>query len=225
MVATKKPMFPTKTEDRIADLHTKAEYLKSMVNRPGIEITADEITELDRLLVIVDQTNAKWLISDSRTKLDTIARKTAMENSMKYSRRIIDYYVTGNPAATEGDYEILRIPLPGARQPLPAPTSTPGIKKLTSVDQAVLITFFDSLTGRRGRPDNAKALEVYYQLDGKQPASVSDMTERAVATSSPYRIKFTSDDELKPVYLAFRWVGTRGDFSPWTQIYRLAILH
>jgi hypothetical protein len=217
-------MFPIRIEERIADLHTKCTYLKAMVNRAGIDITADEVTEFEGLLVIVDLRNAKWLVSDTRTKLDTIARKEAVDTAQKFARRLIEFYVAGNPAATEGDYDILRIPIPGARQPLPAPTTAPGITKLSSSDLAVLVSFFDTLTNKRGRPDNAQSLEIYYQLGGTEPTSISEMKERAVATATPYRLQFQFDDELKPVYLAFRWVGTRGDFSPWTQIYKLAVV-
>jgi hypothetical protein len=50
------------------------------------------------------------------------------------------------------------------------------------------------------------------------------MTERKVATSSPVWIQFEPKDEFQVVYLAFRWIGTRGDYGQWSEIRKMVIV-
>ena len=41
----------------------------------------------------------------------------------------------------------------------------------------------------------------------------------AIETRSPYRADFEAPDAGKTVYFAFRWLNTKGQPGPWSQIY------
>jgi hypothetical protein len=221
MSTTRKPLFPSTIEAQISDLHTKLNYL--VVNAPRFGIPDMQTAQLSMLVANVDAIHVKVQDKDNRTKLDTAAQKEAIREAQLDARKIITFYVAGNPAATPVDYTALNIPVPGAHPHLPAPGHVPGIGHITSSDLSVYVPFFDAQSSKRAKPVGVYGLETYYQLGGEEPTDISQMAEKAVATASPQRIAFKFTDEFQIVYLAFRWVGTRGDYGPWSDIYKINI--
>jgi hypothetical protein len=217
----KHPLFPTTIEEQISDLHTKVNYLTENATRFGIP--ASELTKLSGLVANVDAAHAKMLDKDTRTKLDTANQTEAILLAQAEARKIIEYYVVGNPETTPVDYEALRIPVPGHHTPLPSPTHAPGLGHITSEDLGVTVPFHDAQHNIKGKPDGVYAIEGYYKLGGTPPADISELSEKATATASPMHLQFEFADEFKILYLAFRWIGTRGDYGPWTDIHKIAI--
>jgi hypothetical protein len=221
MPYTKKPLFPNTIAEAVTDLDSKRKYLRTNMSRLGIPST--EISKIDTAVNAVLAAHTTASDPDTRTKLDVANRNLAIETAQGIERKVIDFYVVGNPNATEIDYEALRIPRPGPHPHLPDPDRAPGVH-LTSKELAIIATFFDTLTGHRGKPDGVQSIEAYLKVGGEPPAAPSEMTERKVGTASPLRIQFEFDQELQVVYIVFRWVGTRGSYGPWSEIHRIAIL-
>jgi hypothetical protein len=221
MLHAKHPLFPKAISEQIADLNSKRNYLKTVASRLGIPTA--EITKIDTQVNAVFAANAAASDPDTRTKLDTANRRQAISTAQENIRKVIVFYITGNPNTTNVDYEALSIPRPGPHPHLPPPEHIPGIGHITSSYLAVIIPFFDGQTGRRGRPDGVRSIEVLYKLGGEPPTDVSEMTEHKVENASPMRLQFGFNDYMKTVYLVFRWIGTRGDFGPWSEIYEVSI--
>jgi hypothetical protein len=186
-------------------------------------ITQPELAHISTDVEAVNIANVKASDVDTRSKIDVANRLLAIETAQTTVRKVIEFHVVGNPNATEVDYEALRIPRPGPHPHLPAPDRAPGIRQITSVDMTIIASFFNALTAKPGKPAGVQAIEAYYKLGGDPPIDVSEMSERKQATASPLRIRFESKDEFQILYLAFRWVGTRGDFGPWTDIHKINI--
>lgn len=216
-------MFPRKINSRISDFHTKFNYLSVIAKRAGIDIPDEVITDMAQLVYNVDLANVPMMDVDNRNKRDRIRRNETADEAQQFIRRIINFYIVGNPAATDGDYESLHVEKKGYHPELPAPVVSPGIRRIHSQDMCLHVEFFNSATFRRAKPEGVSSIEVYYKLGGEMPRNVSELTERAVGTSSPMVIWFSSDDEMKMIYAAFRWIGTKGDYSPWTEIYRTVL--
>jgi hypothetical protein len=221
MAHSKHPLFPETIAEQIADLDSKRKYLKANQTRFGISST--DMEKIDTLVDAAIAANTVASNRDTRTKLDVATRILDIETAQGIERKVIDYYVIGNPNTTEVDYEALRIPRPGPHPHLPDPKDIPGIRRLTSSNLAVLISFFNIQTGKRSKPAGVQAIEAYYKIGGDPPANISEMSERLIGTASPLRIQFEFGQELQVVYLVFRWVGTRGSYGPWSEIYRIAI--
>ncbi|MDR2469939.1 MAG: hypothetical protein LBD27_05600 [Tannerella sp.] len=220
-MAQKKSMFPYRISEQVADLNTKLAYITDNAGRFRISVP-----ELELLTTRVNAVNAAHSAAsnkDTRSKLDVAARVELIKLAQEDMRRIINYYINNSPQATEVDYEALRIPRSGHHTPLPAPDSVPRIGHISSADLAVTVPFSDARHNKRAKPEGVYGIEAFYQLGGTPPTSVTTMTEHTTETASPLRIKFTFDDEFKIVYLAFRWVGTRGDYGPWSGIYKIGI--
>lgn len=215
-------MFPAKIGDRVTDLNTKIAYLKTNASRLGI--SSADINAADTAVIALNSAQALVNNKDTRTKLDTARRDVALETATESVRKVIYNYVVFNPNATPVDFEALNVPPPGPYPLLPVPHHVPGIGHITSFDRIVTIPFYDALgDDKKGKPEGAQAIEVYMKIGGEPPTNPSEMTERKVSTASPIEIEFDPDMEGVNLYLIFRWVGTRGDYGQWSDVYKVII--
>jgi hypothetical protein len=221
MSQPKHTLFPRNLDDRVADLNTKKDYLES--NNTRLNIPEEELLTINMNVTAMNTAYTVASNRDMRSKIDVAVRNEAIETAQITVRRVIDFFVIGNPNANAVDYEALNIPTPRSRHLLPKPDSVPGIRKLVSHSLAVMFEFFDAITGKRAKPAGVQAIEISYKIGGEQPADVSGMTEHRIATSSPVHMQFNSRNDFEIIYLAFRWLGTRGDYGPWSEIYKIVI--
>jgi hypothetical protein len=214
-------MFPVKIAEAVDDLHVKDDHLKS-TSKFGVP--EDQTIAMAEAVAEVDAAHAKAMDKATCTKVDVLNQDLAIEKAKKLFRMVIDTHVKYSSNLTEADCLILRIPLPGSWHPLPPPVDQPGIRDLVSHTLRIEGEYFDAATGKRGKPAGTQALEVYYRIDGAVPESVSELKERVIVTHNPILLQFAEGSAYKFVYLAFRWIGTRGEYGPWTHIYRVMII-
>ena len=217
----KHPLFPVHIREQVADLNTKMTYLKLHASRLGIP--ANMISNMEAQVSAVNTAQALTDNAETRTKLDTARRNQALRTTLMSMRRLVTFYVTTNPDASPVDFEALRIPQPGFRPHLPVPKYVPGIGHITSYDLYVNIPFFNPQTGKRAKPEGVLALEVYMKIGGEPPASSAEMTERRSCSASPMSLRFDPKQEFQIVYFLFRWIGTRGHYGPWSEVYKTMI--
>jgi hypothetical protein len=217
----KQTLFPVNIDDQVADLNTKKDYLEE--NNIRFNIPQIELATLNTEVTAVNTLHAIASNKDKRSKIDVAKRNEAIDVAKLTSRKIIDFYVVKSPNTTAVDYEALRIPTPGPFHPLPSPDYVPGIRHLSSKNLAVSAEFFDAKTDKRAKPEGVQAIEAYFQIGGEEPTDPAAMSEHKVFTSSPIHLQFGFEDEFKVVYLVFRWIGTRGDYGPWSEIYKIVI--
>jgi hypothetical protein len=215
-------LFPRKIDELISDFHTKNDYLKANTDR--FNISELDTIEMDTVVGEVDEAHARTLDKATCTKIDTLMQKEALEKAKILFRRVIEYRVKKNPNLTEMDYTILRLPHQGGGQPLPSPSMEPGIRNLRSFLLRIEGEYFDVLTGKKGRAVNCRELEIYYKIGGDEPETITELKERLIVTNNPIVIQFSEEGAYHFVYLAFRWIGTRGEYGPWTTIFKVMII-
>lgn len=90
-------------------------------------------------------------------------------------------------------------------------TSTRGILRLFYADQTT--------PNSRAKPPGVQGCEIREQIGGTPPTNPNTMAYLATETRMPYRADFEPEDIGKTVYFALRWVNTRGEPGPWSQVY------
>jgi hypothetical protein len=222
-MTTKRRLFSRTVSGQVSDLHTKYDYLASIAKREGIDIPDEELDLLAQLLGEVDAAYEKACDRATRSHNDVTNRNEVIRNAIRQFRRTVTYYVTNNDAATDVDREALRIHTSGRHSLLPPPKFVPGIGHISSHSYMITIPFFNAESRKHIKPEGVYGIETLYQVGGLEPTSVTQLTQRIVGTSSPLKLRFDSPDQFKILYLAFRWIGTRGDFGPWSKIYKISI--
>jgi hypothetical protein len=222
MIHAKNPLFPRTINEQVADLNTKRVYI--LANNTRFHIPLEELVLMLREIKEVNTAYDMARDKATRSKIDISIRNEAITKSQKTIRKLINFYVVGNPEATPTDYEALNIPKQGYHPPLSLPDYAPKIRRIMTSNLGIDIIIIDSKTGKPTIPEGVKAIEIFIQRDGEPPKEIPKMSEYKMATSARIHLQFDFDDELKIIYLAFRWVGTRGDFGIWSEIYKTAVV-
>ena len=75
----------------------------------------------------------------------------------------------------------------------------------------------------RAKPAGVQSCEIREQVGGTQPTDPDEMSLLAVETRMPYRADFEQTDIGKTAYFVMRWLNTRGQPGPWSQVYSAII--
>jgi hypothetical protein len=214
-------LFPINLNDLVSDLNAKLSYLEANADR--LRIPPSEQADIAAKVAAV---NAAKAVTDDRlhrVRGDVPARSRAINAAKTALRYVIRVYVRAAPEATTADHETLHIYMPRTLRQFPIPESAPGIGEIRLRNSFFTARFFNLATGRKAKPEGVQFAQAAFQLDGEPPASVNAMPERQRAATSPMRISFDDDGDYETLYIAFRWVGMRGDAGPWSDIYRVGI--
>ncbi|MEZ6126412.1 MAG: hypothetical protein R3C49_25090 [Planctomycetaceae bacterium] len=71
---------------------------------------------------------------------------------------------------------------------------------------------------RRAKPAGVVGCEVYLCIAPTAPQNPSDYQFIGVWTRSTERMNFKADDSGKTVHYLFRWMNTKGQTGPWSNI-------
>ena len=105
------------------------------------------------------------------------------------------------------------------RTPVHPPTTPPVGFVMASDRLEHTLSFSDSSTPtRRAKPAGVTGCEVYLFIGDDTPQSPSRYTFRLLATRTPQRIDFADEDAGKTANYLLRWVNTKGEHGPWSQI-------
>jgi hypothetical protein len=86
------------------------------------------------------------------------------------------------------------------------------------VIRVLKIHFSDATSDRRGKPPGVHGAEIRRAILPAPPQSISDLTEPAFDTQSPFKIDFDESQRGKTVYFCLRWENMRGEKGPWSEI-------
>jgi hypothetical protein len=152
------------------------------------------------------QTTAK---DEQRAPFESLIRSTAQA-------------IQNNTTVTDDMRTAVRLPIyKTTSTPSPVPSTAPMLQKVDSSTRAILRLFFaDSATPtKRQKPTGVMYCEIREQIGGTAPVNPETMTFLAAETRSPYRADFDAMDVGKPVWFVLRWVNTRGESGPWSEIF------
>ncbi len=151
------------------------------------------------------------------------AAKQTARVALEAEIRPVTNFVQGYTKTTDADRATIGISIRDtARRAVPPPTTRP----LVQVDhgQRLLhrLRFTDEAAPtRRGKPPGTIGAEVWLALGGAgQPAPMLGDAYKFLSLSSRGNLQtdFSSEDAGKTAYYALRWVSTRGEKGPWSEV-------
>ncbi len=131
-----------------------------------------------------------------------------------------------NPAVTDAQKAALGITIrKTTKTPVGVPTTVPVLPRTDTSTRAILRLFFADATTpeTKAKPPGVQSCEIREQIGGTAPVNPNAMAFLAIETRTPYRADFDAGDVGKTVYFAFRWLNTKGQPGPWSQIYSAII--
>jgi hypothetical protein len=151
------------------------------------------------------------------------AAKDAARAALEKEVRPVTNFVQGYPKTTNADRAEMGITVRDTSpSPAPAPTSRP----LTLVESAQRLTHQlrlvdESTPTRRARPAGVLGAEVWVKLvDAESPAPTDPaaLTFLTMTTKPSFRAEFKAGEGGKTAVYMARWVNTRGEKGPWSEI-------
>jgi hypothetical protein len=134
--------------------------------------------------------------------------------------------VQNTPGVTDAQKASLGITIrKTTKTPVGVPTTVPVLTRTDTSTRAILRLFFADATTpeTKAKPPGVQGCEIREQIGGTAPVNPNAMAFLAIETRTPYRADFEAGDVGKTVYFAFRWLNTKGQPGPWSQIYNAVV--
>lgn len=137
--------------------------------------------------------------------------------------RPVTNFVQGYPKTTDAERAEIGITV---RDTSKTPSPTPTTRPLVSVDPGTRLTHELRLVDegsptRRGKPEGVAGAEVWVKLiDAGQPAPTDPnaLSFLTMTTRPTLRTDFRAADGGKTAVYMLRWVNTRGEKGPWSEV-------
>ncbi len=149
--------------------------------------------------------------------------KDAARAALEKEVRPVTNFVQGYPKTTDADRAEIGITV---RDTSKTPSPTPTTRPLVSVEGGSRLTHELRLVDegsptRRGKPEGVAGAEVWVKLiDAGQPAPTdpSVLSFLTMTTRPMLRTDFRAADGGKTAVYMLRWVNTRGEKGPWSDV-------
>ncbi|MDR0753942.1 MAG: hypothetical protein LBF04_00965 [Prevotellaceae bacterium] len=160
----------------------------------------------------------------NRGSADVLAKNEARDTLKKAVRRYVKEYLTSNHLVSDDDRKQMGLPVHDLKPtPAPVPTDMPAGEIDFSIHQQHRVHVkVGKLTGK-AKPPKVHGFEVWRKLGGDPPASDAEWTYVNFASRSPLIIDYAQTEVGKTVYYRFRWVNTRNQPGPWSELYSAVI--
>jgi hypothetical protein len=134
-------------------------------------------------------------------------------------RNFIQGQIIRNTMVSNADLRSLGLPVRDRTPTKPGPpkTRTETEIKFTQIMEH-FISVRDSESKHAAKPPHVIGFQIYRLIGGKTEPAYEDMQFVAMATRSPYTVVYTSEQRGQMVFYATRWVNTRGETGPWSEI-------
>jgi hypothetical protein len=149
--------------------------------------------------------------------------KDAARAALEKQIRPITNFVQGYPATTNAARAEMGITV---RDTSPSPAPAPSSRPLTLVESGKRLTHQlrlvdESTPTRRARPAGVLGAEVWVKLvDADQPAPTDPaaLTFLTMTTRPSFRAEFKAGEGGKTAVYMARWINTRGEKGPWSEV-------
>ena len=149
--------------------------------------------------------------------------KDAARAALEKEVRPVTNFVQGYPKTTNADRAEMGITV---RPPRGTPAQTPVTRPLALVESGQRLTHQlrlvdESTPTRRARPAGVLGAEVWVKLvDADQPAPTDPaaLTFLTMTTRPSFRAEFKAGEGGKTAVYMARWVNTRGEKGPWSEV-------
>jgi hypothetical protein len=149
--------------------------------------------------------------------------KDAARAALEKEVRPVTNFVQGYPKTTNADRAEMGITV---RDTSPSPAPAPSSRPLALVESGQRLTHQlrlvdESTPTRRARPAGVLGAEVWVKLvdaDSPAPTDPAALTFLTMTTKPSFRAEFKAGEGGKTAVYMARWVNTRGEKGPWSEI-------
>jgi hypothetical protein len=149
--------------------------------------------------------------------------KDAARAALEKQVRPVTNFVQGWPKTTNADRAEMGITV---RDTSPTPAPAPSSRPLALVESGQRLTHQlrlvdESTPTRRARPAGVLGAEVWVKLvdaDSPAPTDPAALTFLTMTTKPSFRAEFKAGEGGKTAVYMARWVNTRGEKGPWSEI-------
>jgi hypothetical protein len=149
--------------------------------------------------------------------------KDAARAALEKEVRPVTNFVQGYPKTTNADRAEMGITV---RDTSPSPAPAPSSRPLALVESGQRLTHQlrlvdESTPTRRARPAGVLGAEVWVKLvdaDASAPTDPAALTFLTMTTKPSFRADFKAGEGGKTAVYMARWVNTRGEKGPWSEI-------
>lgn len=192
-------------------------YLKD--NLAALGLTAGDITTLNTLETAWTSALADFLTK--RALLDAAVQlKNTTRQQLEDVIRALSQQLQSNPATTNDQRAGLGITVPDeTRSRVPAPNTSPLGQVDTDERLQHTIHFRDSKTpDSKSKPEGYRGCQIWVFIGTEAPTSLEQLHYVATDTRTPYVLEFDQQDAGKNAYYRLRWVNTRDEPGPWSEL-------
>lgn len=149
--------------------------------------------------------------------------KDAARAALEKEVRPVTNFVQGYPKTTNADRAEMGITV---RDASPTPAPAPSSRPLALVESGQRLTHQlrlvdESTPTRRARPAGVLGAEVWVKLvdaDSPAPTDPAALTFLTMTTKPSFRAEFKAGEGGKTAVYMARWVNTRGEKGPWSEV-------
>ena len=149
--------------------------------------------------------------------------KDAARAALEKEVRPVTNFVQGYPKTTNADRAEMGITV---RDTSPSPAPAPSSRPLALVESGQRLTHQlrlvdESTPTRRARPAGVLGAEVWVKLvdaDSPAPTDPAALTFLTMTTKPSFRAEFKAGEGGKTAVYMARWVNTRGEKGPWSEV-------
>jgi len=181
-------------------------------------LTAAELAPVQGALDAWNDSYSNLMTAQAQAQAARTAKDGKRDDILEVLRPFVKI-IQAKPAVTDEMRAALGITVRStSRTAAGAPTTRPVVTVDTSQSLRHTITFVDELTPTsRAKPDGVSGCEIWVKV-GDAPSGPSDLTYLALDTRSPYVAEYDDDDAGKIAHYRLRWLSTRGETGPWSQV-------
>jgi hypothetical protein len=146
--------------------------------------------------------------------------KDAARATTETAIRALVRRIQANPNVTNAQRQAMGISLRGTgRTPVDTPTTRPVLQVDTSQALRHTILFHDEATPTsKAKPAGVMGCEIHVQIGGAKPSGPNGMQFLGLDTRTPYLAIYPQEDGGKMAYYLARWVNTKGESGPWSEM-------
>jgi hypothetical protein len=180
-------------------------------------ITEKEVKDLQT--AVNSFTKLLMIVASPARNSVIVAEKDAARKTLIAKIRALVNFQLKNPVITNAQRIAMGLrPRKTGRTRISVSNIRPEIR-IHVVDFRILKIFFhDAISGRKAKPYGIIGAVLAFAVLDTPPANCDDLTNKALATRSPYVLEFSKKDRGKTVYMAICWQNKRGEMGPWSEI-------
>ena len=227
LVLLKTSLIPVK--DSVFDLWQSFLYTRVQAN---LALWLIPVAIFNTLTPYKTEWDAAYLIckdKSTRSKSDVARKNAARKAYVTALRAFIAGCLNYNPLISNEMRTEIGLPIHDkthSAAPIPADVPmvevVPGRGNIVTVNY-IIATGDEGSHSRRKKPPHVHHMDFCYKVGSPAPVTPTDCNNTLVISKVPYKIFFTSNDTGKTLYYFARWVNTRNQPGPWTNVASMII--